>query len=91
MEVDLLPGVGESLGRVEVPRRAAVFLSFTDEGSNPNGPKPPPAPDDSWGCFGLSSGLGEGVDLSNFLAPPIGGGGGGGGGAGETDKDSRYG
>ena len=94
MEVNLLPGVGESLGRVEAPRRPEVFLSFTDEGSNPNGPKPPPPPDDSWGCtfgFGLSSGLGETVDLSNFLVPPIGGGGGGGGGAGETDKDSWYG
>lgn len=39
--VHLLPVEGESLGRVEAPRRPVV-LSFTEEGSNPNGPKPPP-------------------------------------------------
>ena len=33
----------ESLGRVEAPRRPVV-LSFTDAGSNPNGPNPPPPP-----------------------------------------------
>ena len=81
MNIHVLPTGTWSLG---TPRRP-VFFSFTDEGSKPNGPNPPPA--DSWGwtlCLGFSSGLGDGVDRSNFTVPPIGGGGGGGGGANES-------
>ena len=38
---NILPAGAGSLGKVDAPRRPVVF-NFTEEGSKPNGPNPPP-------------------------------------------------